>query len=227
MSPEPSGYGSASGLRALISIAVLLSLLTTCLALAGSDPVTTLPGQDVTASVEEEVELLPCQPVDPKLQPTMSTEGLEDFHGLRRVCRSKITGEILTVEVAQIKPVVIARRRSSSAKAIALTFDDGPQPTYTTRILDILAEHHAQATFFVLGIYAKKYPQIIRRQIAEGHEVAIHSWAHGRYTQMSAAAMANDIARCEKLLRSIARAPVSLNWFRSLLMPGCGWRCGQ
>jgi len=214
MSPEPSGYGSASGLRALISIAVLLSLLTTCLALAGSDPVTTLPGQDVTASVEEEVELLPCQPVDPKLQPTMSTEGLEDFHGLRRVCRSKITGEILTVEVAQIKPVVIARRRSSSAKAIALTFDDGPQPTYTTRILDILAEHHAQATFFVLGIYAKKYPQIIRRQIAEGHEVAIHSWAHGRYTQMSAAAMANDIARCEKLLRSIARAPVSLNWFR-------------
>ena len=158
MSPEPSRYGSASGLRSLVSIAVLLSLLTTCLALAGSDAVTNLPGQDVTEPVEEEVELLPCQPVDPELQPTMSAEGLENFHGLRRVGQDKITGEIRTLEVAQIKPVVTTRRRSSATKAIALTFDDGPHPIYTAQILDILAEHRAHATFFVLGIYAKKYP---------------------------------------------------------------------
>jgi len=214
MSPESSGYGSALGLRSLISIAVLLSLLTTCLALAGSDAVTTLSGQDVTEPVEEQVELLPCQPVDPELRPTVPAEGLEDFHGLRRVSRDKITGKVATMEVAQIKPVVIAKRCTNTTKAIALTFDDGPHTTYTTKILDILAEHHARATFFVLGIYAKKYPQIIRRQIAEGHEVAIHSWAHGNYTHMSAAAMANDIARCQKLLHSIAGAPASLNWFR-------------
>jgi len=214
MSSESSRHSSVPGLRPLISIAVLLSLLTTCLALAGSDAVTTSSEQDVTEPVEEEVELLPCQAVDPELQPTMPAEGLEDFHGLRRVWRDKTTGEVVTMEVAQIKPVVIARRRSSATKAIALTFDDGPQPTYTPEILDILAEHHAQATFFVLGIYAKKYPQIIRRQIAEGHEIAIHSWAHGNYTHMSAATMASDIARCQQLLHSIAGAPVSLNWFR-------------
>jgi len=214
MSPEPSRHGSASGLRSLTSIAVLLSLLTTCLALAGSNTATTSSGQDVTEPVEEEVELLPCQPVDPELRPTVPAEGLDDFHGLRRVYRGKITGEISTIEVAQIKPVVIATRRTSSTKAIALTFDDGPHPTYTTSILDILAQHHAKATFFVLGIYTKKYPQIIRRQIAEGHEVAIHSWAHSNFTKLSNSAAANDIARCQKLLHSIAGAPVSLNWFR-------------
>ncbi len=214
MSPEPSRHGSASGLRSLISIAVLLSLLTTCLALAGSDAVTTLSERDVSEPVEEKVELLPCQPVDAELRPTVPAEGLEDFHGLRRVRRSKITGKVVTMEVAQIKPVVVARRRSSATKAIALTFDDGPHPTYTTKILDILAEHNAKATFFVLGIYAKKYPHIIRRQIAEGHEVVIHSWAHGNYTQMSTAAVAKDIARCQKLLHSLSDEPVALRWVR-------------
>jgi len=214
MSPESSRHSSASGLRSLISIAVLLSLLTTCLALAGSNAVTTSSGQDASEPVEEKVELLPCQPVDPELRPTVPAEGLEDFHGLRRVCRSGITGEIRTIEVAQIKPVVIAKRRTSATKAIALTFDDGPHPTYTTNILDILAEHHARATFFVLGIYAQKYPHIIRRQIAAGHEVAIHSWAHGNYTHMSAAAVANDIAHCQKLLRSLSDEPVALCWVR-------------
>jgi len=214
MSPESSGHGPASGLQSLISIAVLLSLLTTCLALAGSDAVNSSSAQDVTELVEEQVELLPGQPVDPELRPTMPAEGLEDFHGLRRVCRDKTTGEIRTIEVAQIKPVVIAKHRTNVAKAIALTFDDGPQPTYTPQILDILAAHRAKATFFTLGIYVQRYPQLIRRMLREGHEVAIHSWAHGNYTHMSAAAMANDIARCQKLLRSIAEAPVSLNWFR-------------
>ncbi len=203
MSPESSRHGPAPGLRSLVSIAVLLSLLTTCLALAGSDAVTTSSGQDVTGPVEEKVELLPCQPVDPELRPTVPAEGLENFHGL-----------VVTMEVAQIKPVVVAKRRSSATKAIALTFDDGPHPTYTTKILDILAEHHARATFFILGIYAKKYPHIVRRQIAEGHEVAIHSWAHGRYTQMSTVAVAKDIARCQKLLRSLSDEPVSLRWVR-------------
>ena len=214
MSPEPSRHGTASGLRSLISIAVLLSLLTTCLALAGSDAVTTFSGQDVTEPVEEKVELLPCQPVDPELRPTVPAEGLEDFHGLRRVRRDKTSGKVITIEVAQIKPVVIARRRGSTTKAIALTFDDGPHPTYTAQILDILAEHNAKATFFVLGIYAQKYPHIIRRQIAEGHEVVIHSWAHGRYTQMSTAAVAEDIARCQKLIRSLSDEPVGLRWVR-------------
>lgn len=63
-------------------------------------------------------------------------------------------------------------------KIIAFTFDDGPDPLYTERILDILAEHEAKATFFVLGNQAEQYPDILIRQLEEGHEVGNHTYSH-------------------------------------------------
>jgi peptidoglycan/xylan/chitin deacetylase (PgdA/CDA1 family) len=61
---------------------------------------------------------------------------------------------------------------------LAMTFDDGPHPTLTPRLLDILKERNIKATFFVVGTNAKRYPQIIQRMIAEGHEVANHTVNH-------------------------------------------------
>ena len=58
-------------------------------------------------------------------------------------------------------------------KVIALSFDDGPHPKYTIEILDILKEYDIKATFFVLGMHAEKYPEIIKRQVEEGHEIEI------------------------------------------------------
>lgn len=63
-------------------------------------------------------------------------------------------------------------------KVIALTFDDGPHPIYTTQILDILNEFNAKATFFVVGANAEKHPSFISRQINEGHEIANHTYSH-------------------------------------------------
>ncbi|MBS4176755.1 polysaccharide deacetylase family protein [Lederbergia citrea] len=63
-------------------------------------------------------------------------------------------------------------------KLIALTFDDGPHSTFTPQILDILAKYNAKATFFVIGEHAKKFPNIIKRQVKEGHEIANHSFTH-------------------------------------------------
>ena len=63
-------------------------------------------------------------------------------------------------------------------KVIALTFDDGPHSTFTPRVLDLLAEYDAKATFFVFGQYAKKFPEIILRTDAEGHEIANHTYTH-------------------------------------------------
>ena len=63
-------------------------------------------------------------------------------------------------------------------KVIALTFDDGPHSTFTPEILDLLAEYDAKATFFVVGQHAKKLPEIILRQEAEGHEIANHTYTH-------------------------------------------------
>lgn len=54
-------------------------------------------------------------------------------------------------------------------KLVAFTFDDGPDPTYTPQILDALKKYKAKATFFVIGEEAERYPEIVKRQAAEGH----------------------------------------------------------
>lgn len=63
-------------------------------------------------------------------------------------------------------------------KVLALTFDDGPHPIYTTEILDILKEYNVKATFFILGKHGELYPEILLRQNREGHEIGIHSYNH-------------------------------------------------
>lgn len=61
-------------------------------------------------------------------------------------------------------------------KVVALTFDDGPYPVFTEQILDILAQHGVKATFFVTGSHLQQYPELARRAVAEGHELANHGW---------------------------------------------------
>ncbi len=65
-----------------------------------------------------------------------------------------------------------------SGKYVALTFDDGPHPSYTPKILDILKKYNAKATFFVLGSRVKSHPSIVARTVAEGSEVGVHTWNH-------------------------------------------------
>ncbi|RIK08014.1 MAG: polysaccharide deacetylase family protein [Acidobacteria bacterium] len=79
-------------------------------------------------------------------------------------------------------PVVVsapvpARSLADEATA-ALTFDDGPDPTWTPVVLDILKEKGVKATFFVLGGRAQAYPDLIRRAAADGHSIQNHSWNH-------------------------------------------------
>lgn len=68
--------------------------------------------------------------------------------------------------------------RTIPAKTIALTFDDGPDPIWTPRILDLLAKHDAKATFFVIGARVNEHPDIVRRIAAEGHELGSHTFTH-------------------------------------------------
>jgi len=69
-------------------------------------------------------------------------------------------------------------RADAHNNTVALTFDDGPHPTGTPAILDILAEHHVLAAFFVIGENARRHPDLIRRMHAEGHLVCNHSFDH-------------------------------------------------
>ncbi|MEH7388256.1 polysaccharide deacetylase family protein [Bacillus sp. JJ1521] len=87
-------------------------------------------------------------------------------------------------------------------KIVAITFDDGPNPVYTPDILDVLAKHKAKATFFVVGTHAKKYPEIIRREVLEGHEIANHTFNHSNIMRDSLK-LENEIIKANETLEEI------------------------
>lgn len=89
-------------------------------------------------------------------------------------------------------------------KRIALTFDDGPHYKYTEEILDILAEYDIKATFFVVGQLAERYPELILRELAEGHEVASHTWSHPHLSGLSPTALSSELSTTEELLYELA-----------------------
>lgn len=72
----------------------------------------------------------------------------------------------------------VGSAQPAEAKCVYLTFDDGPDPKWTPRILDILAEAAVPATFFLVGRRAARYSALVQRLTAEGHEAGNHTWSH-------------------------------------------------
>ncbi len=90
-----------------------------------------------------------------------------------------------------------------SGNYIAITFDDGPQPQNTPRLLDMLRARNIKATFYVIGRSVDLYPQVVRRTVAEGHEIGNHTYTHRLLSKLSDSEVSTDLARCRD---SIARA---------------------
>lgn len=88
----------------------------------------------------------------------------------------------------------------STDRVLYLTFDDGPNEGFTDRILDVLAENQAKATFFLLGEQIEQHPDLVRRLVAEGHALGNHSYNHPRFTRIPHAEQMEQIARTEALL---------------------------
>lgn len=86
---------------------------------------------------------------------------------------------------------------------IALTFDDGPDPVWTPRVLDALADAGARATFFVVTPQAERHPGLLRRAVTERHEVAFHCNRHVRHDQMSAVEILADAGEGLRALRGL------------------------
>lgn len=94
---------------------------------------------------------------------------------------------------------------------VALTFDDGPDPTNTPQILDLLVRYDAHATFFVLGTAAERYPGLVRRTAANGNEVGNHGWSHHRMTSLATSAVIEDIRRgSRQITQLVDRRPDAL-----------------
>jgi peptidoglycan/xylan/chitin deacetylase (PgdA/CDA1 family) len=93
------------------------------------------------------------------------------------------------------------------------TFDDGPNPTWTPQILDVLARYRIRATFFMVGSAARRYPDLVRRMIAEGHHVAIHTMTHPNLVTLGWSGQYQEIAGSLDVVESIA-GPGSVSCFR-------------
>ena len=104
-------------------------------------------------------------------------------------------------------------RLSGRPGRIALTFDDGPHPDYTDAVLEILARHNAQATFFVSGRMADEHPDIVRRIIAGGHEIGNHTMQHRHLISLqSFKEQLREIESCQRMLTE--RFNIIPRWFR-------------
>lgn len=79
----------------------------------------------------------------------------------------------------------VQRAGYKGRKTVALTFDDGPDPTYTPQILDVLKQYNVPATFFIIGRNAESYPSIVRSMFDDGHEIGSHTFNHPNLDQAS------------------------------------------
>ena len=124
-------------------------------------------------------------------------------------------------------------RGPATGRRVALTFDDGPDPVWTPRVLDLLADRRTRASFFLVGERAARTPETVRRMAAEGHEVGNHAWSHRSLWLCGPKRTATQISRAHEVLAELAgRAPrhfrppwgmVNVAMFAALRR--CGERC--
>lgn len=88
-------------------------------------------------------------------------------------------------------------------KAVALTFDDGPSPIWTAKILDELKKSNVKATFFMLGEHVQKYPQIAKRVAEEGHEIGNHTFDHHVLIYYTMDELEKEIRDAEKIIKDV------------------------
>jgi peptidoglycan-N-acetylglucosamine deacetylase len=93
---------------------------------------------------------------------------------------------------------------------IALTFDDGPHGTNTPRLLDMLKQRKVKATFFVVGQCVAEYPEIAKRIVAEGHEIANHSWSHPQLTRMGEGGVTEQLGKTHDVVKQTTGVAMTL-----------------
>lgn len=114
------------------------------------------------------------------------------------------------VRQEQATGVRTVRRVVTSTPEVALTFDDGPDPTLTRQKLELLRQFGVQATFFLVGTQVQRLPEVARAITAEGHEVANHSFRHKNLTRLGHVGALADLRRARELLESATGTRVPL-----------------
>lgn len=111
--------------------------------------------------------------------------------------------------LAACAPQRVLYRGSRTTGRVALTFDDGPHPEHTARVLEALARADRRATFFLQGSQAAKLPSLVRDIHAQGHQIANHAASHRRPAELGTGAYVSEVEDTRALLCDIVGAPVA------------------
>ena len=129
------------------------------------------------------------------------TTDLTQRDGKRQV---QVSGDYLTAkyETFPIFPSIL-HRGPSGGKKVSLTFDDGPDPTYTPQILEILRHYNVKATFFLLGSAAERYPELVAQIFQEGHLIGNHTYTHANMSEISEQQVNIELNATQRLIQAI------------------------
>ena len=110
---------------------------------------------------------------------------------------------IIPTLLARLGHVGVIWRTAPGLGGVALTFDDGPDPVYTPQVLEVLRNYGARACFFVLGEKASRYPDLVDRLLAEGHEVANHGYTHRPYCFMGPGSTIREVEKGSRVIEQV------------------------
>jgi peptidoglycan/xylan/chitin deacetylase (PgdA/CDA1 family)/spore germination protein YaaH/GT2 family glycosyltransferase len=127
--------------------------------------------------------------------------GAAAANGTRRIGASS-DGLIRSADYTALPSGHIVERGGNAPRQVALTFDDGPDPRWTPRILDVLRQHNVPATFFVTGMHVLDQPALVRRIVAQGSELANHSATHADLNRLPDAAVEMEINLTQRLVET-------------------------
>jgi peptidoglycan/xylan/chitin deacetylase (PgdA/CDA1 family) len=102
--------------------------------------------------------------------------------------------------------------RTNSPRKLAITFDDGPNPAVTPKLLDLLDRYNAKATFFLIGRYVRECPELVKETIARGHEVGNHTESHPNLFRLNPTKVRVELRLCHDAIRGAIATPPK--WFR-------------
>ena len=147
------------------------------------------PGQDVDMEGDGEILHIEARPQD----------------GEREISIDKDSGLIDDENMKSLPEPYRVARVGASKNKLALTFDDGPDPEWTPKILDILKQKHAPAAFFLIGVQAEKFGSLAKRIEREGHEIGNHTFTHPDISSIGSKYMRVELNLTEQLFASQLR----------------------
>ncbi len=123
--------------------------------------------------------------------------------GSRKVTIDSITGLIDQEDYTTIPSSYVIRRSGDQPGLVALTFDDGPDPLWTPRILELLRKENVPATFFIIGANGQANPNLVRRIVDEGHDIGNHTYSHPNLGEVPGRITDLELNATQRLIESL------------------------